>query len=92
MYPSTFTKYTYCVRCKLNLKLLFSRNIHIADISENISKKVDCVLVVGSESSSNTNALVESIRNINKKAYRVEKSNDLIKILYELLLMSFYLI
>ena len=46
----------------------------------NISKKVDCVLVVGSESSSNTNALVESIRNINKKAYRVEKSNDLINI------------
>ena len=43
----------------------------------NISNKVDFVIVVGSATSSNTNALVTSLANIDKKAYRVESSDDL---------------
>jgi len=43
----------------------------------NISDKVDFVIVVGSSTSSNTNALVSSLRNIGKTAYRVETINDI---------------
>ena len=43
----------------------------------NISEKVDLVIVVGSSTSSNTNALVNSLKNIGKDAYRVEKTEDL---------------
>ena len=43
----------------------------------NISEKVDLVIVVGSSTSSNTKALVTSLQNIGKVAYRVEKKEDL---------------
>ena len=43
----------------------------------NISEKVDLVIVVGSSTSSNTNALVTSLINIGKEAYRIEKPEDL---------------
>jgi len=43
----------------------------------NISQKVDLVIVVGSSTSSNTNALVTSLKNIGKTAYRIEKPEDL---------------
>ena len=43
----------------------------------NISNKVDLVIVVGSSTSSNTNALVTSLNNIGKKAYRVETTDDI---------------
>ena len=42
-----------------------------------ISEKVDLVIVVGSSTSSNTNALVTSLKNIGKESYRVEKAEDL---------------
>ena len=43
----------------------------------NISNKVDKVLVVGSSTSSNTNALVTTINNLGKDAYRIETLGDL---------------
>jgi len=43
----------------------------------NISNKVDKVLVVGSSTSSNTNALVTTINNLGKDAYRIETLADL---------------
>ena len=43
----------------------------------NISNKVDKVLVVGSSTSSNTNALVTTIKNLGKDAYRIETLDDL---------------
>ena len=43
----------------------------------NISNKVDVVLVVGSSTSSNTNALVTTINNLGKDAYRIETLDDL---------------
>ena len=43
----------------------------------NISNKVDKVLVVGSSTSSNTNALVTTINNLGKDAYRIETLHDL---------------
>ena len=43
----------------------------------NISNKVDKVLVVGSSTSSNTNALVTTINNLGKDAYRIETLDDL---------------
>ena len=43
----------------------------------NISNKVDIVLVVGSSTSSNTNALVTTINNLGKDAYRIETLDDL---------------
>ncbi len=43
----------------------------------NISEKVDIVIVVGSSTSSNTNALVTSLTNIGKIAYRVETKDDI---------------
>ena len=43
----------------------------------NISNKVDIVLVVGSSTSSNTNALVTTINNLGKDAYRIETLHDL---------------
>ena len=43
----------------------------------NISNKVDLVIVVGSSTSSNTNALVRSLSNIGKEAYRIESIIDL---------------
>ena len=43
----------------------------------NISNKVDKVLVVGSSTSSNTNALVTTINNLGKEAYRIETLADL---------------
>ena len=43
----------------------------------NISNKVDMVLVVGSSTSSNTNALVTTINNLGKDAYRIETLDDL---------------
>ena len=43
----------------------------------NISNKVDKVLVVGSSTSSNTNALVTTINNLGKEAYRIETLEDL---------------
>ena len=43
----------------------------------NIAEKVDLVIVVGSSTSSNTNALVTSLNNIGKEAYRIESPNDL---------------
>ena len=43
----------------------------------NISDKVDKVLVVGSSTSSNTNALVTTINNLGKDAYRIETLDDL---------------
>ena len=43
----------------------------------NISNKVDKVLVVGSSTSSNTNALVSTINNLGKDAYRIETLADL---------------
>ena len=43
----------------------------------NISNKVDIVLVVGSSTSSNTNALVTTINNLGKDAYRIETLADL---------------
>ena len=43
----------------------------------NISHKVDIVLVVGSSTSSNTNALVTTINNLGKDAYRIETLDDL---------------
>ena len=43
----------------------------------NISNKVDNVLVVGSSTSSNTNALVTTINNLGKDAYRIETLDDL---------------
>ena len=46
----------------------------------NISEKVDIVIVVGSSTSSNTNALVSSLTNIGKTAYRVETIDDIKKI------------
>tara|TARA_B100001250_G_scaffold67018_1_gene53576 strand:+ start:1265 stop:2296 length:1032 start_codon:yes stop_codon:yes gene_type:complete len=48
-----------------------------------ISEKVDLVIVVGSSTSSNTNALVTSLKNIGKVAYRVEKTEDLNNITLE---------
>ncbi len=46
----------------------------------NISNKVDKVLVVGSSTSSNTNALVTTIKNLGKEAHRIETLDDLKKI------------
>ncbi len=46
----------------------------------NISNKVDKVLVVGSSTSSNTNALVTTIKNLGKEAHRIETLEDLKKI------------
>ena len=46
----------------------------------NISNKVDKVLVVGSSTSSNTNALVTTINNLGKDAYRIETLDDLINL------------
>jgi len=46
----------------------------------NISNKVDTVIVVGSSTSSNTNALVTSLNNIGKEAFRVETTDDVNKI------------
>jgi len=46
----------------------------------NISVEVDVVIVVGSSTSSNTNALVTSIKNIGKTAYRIETIEDIKKI------------
>ena len=43
----------------------------------NISDKVDLVIVVGSSTSSNTNALVTSLKNIGKEAYRIETTDDI---------------
>ena len=43
----------------------------------NIAGEVDLVIVVGSSTSSNTNALVTSINNIGKEAYRIETTDDL---------------
>ena len=43
----------------------------------NISEKVDLIIVVGSSTSSNTNALVTSLKNLGKEAYRVENKQDL---------------
>ena len=43
----------------------------------NISNRVDKVLVVGSSTSSNTNALVTTINNLGKDAYRIETLDDL---------------
>jgi len=43
----------------------------------NISKSVDIVIVVGSSTSSNTNALVKSVINTGNTAYRVDKPADL---------------
>ncbi len=43
----------------------------------NIAEKVNLVIVVGSSTSSNTNALVTSLNNIGKEAYRIESPNDL---------------
>ena len=43
----------------------------------NISNKVDKVLVVGSSTSSNTNALVTTINNLGKEAHRIETLDDL---------------
>ena len=43
----------------------------------NISDKVDIVFVVGSSTSSNTNALVTTIRNLGKQAHRIETLDDL---------------
>ena len=43
----------------------------------NISSNVDVVLVVGSSTSSNTKALVTTIKNLGKEAYRIETLNDL---------------
>jgi len=43
----------------------------------NIASEVDLVIVVGSSTSSNTNALVTSINNIGKEAYRIETTDDL---------------
>jgi len=43
----------------------------------NISNKVDKVLVVGSSTSSNTNALVTTIKNLGKEAHRIETLDDL---------------
>ena len=43
----------------------------------NIAEKVDLVIVVGSSTSSNTNALVTSLNNIGKEAYRIESSKEL---------------
>ena len=43
----------------------------------NISDKVEKVLVVGSSTSSNTNALVTTINNLGKDAYRIETLDDL---------------
>tara|TARA_B100000965_G_scaffold146380_1_gene121986 strand:- start:1734 stop:2240 length:507 start_codon:yes stop_codon:yes gene_type:complete len=43
----------------------------------NIAGEVDLVIVVGSSTSSNTNALVTSINNIGKEAYRIETTEDL---------------
>ena len=43
----------------------------------NISDKVDIVFVVGSSTSSNTNALVTTISNLGKEAHRIETLEDL---------------
>ena len=43
----------------------------------NISNKVDKVLVVGSSTSSNTNALVTTIQDLGKEAFRIETLDDL---------------
>ncbi len=43
----------------------------------NIANKVDLIIVVGSSTSSNTNARVKSLSNIGKEAHRVESINDL---------------
>ena len=43
----------------------------------NISDKVDIVFVVGSRTSSNTNALVTTINNLGKEAHRIETLEDL---------------
>ena len=43
----------------------------------NISDKVDIVFVVGSSTSSNTNALVTTISNLGKQAHRIETLEDL---------------
>tara|TARA_X000000368_G_scaffold367120_1_gene314262 strand:+ start:1568 stop:2599 length:1032 start_codon:yes stop_codon:yes gene_type:complete len=43
----------------------------------NISDRVDLVIVVGSITSSNTNALVTSLNNIGKEAYRIETTDDI---------------
>tara|TARA_Y100000741_G_scaffold317668_1_gene264543 strand:- start:530 stop:1561 length:1032 start_codon:yes stop_codon:yes gene_type:complete len=43
----------------------------------NISDKVNLVIVVGSSTSSNTNALVTSLNNIGKEVYRVETTDDI---------------
>jgi 4-hydroxy-3-methylbut-2-enyl diphosphate reductase len=43
----------------------------------NISKNVDVVLVVGSSTSSNTKALVTTIKNLGKEAHRIETLKDL---------------
>ena len=46
----------------------------------NIAEKVDLIIVVGSSTSSNTNALVTSLNNIGKEAYRIESTSDIKKI------------
>ena len=43
----------------------------------NIADKVDTVIVIGSSTSSNTNALVTSLSNIGKEAYRIETTDDI---------------
>ena len=43
----------------------------------NIADKVDTVIVIGSSTSSNTNALVTSLKNIGKEAYRIETTDDI---------------
>tara|TARA_B100000700_G_scaffold330464_1_gene456842 strand:+ start:1541 stop:2572 length:1032 start_codon:yes stop_codon:yes gene_type:complete len=46
----------------------------------NIAEKVDLIIVVGSSTSSNTNALVTSLNYIGKEAYRIESTSDIKKI------------
>ena len=53
-----------------------NRQSAILDVLPN----VDSVLVVGSENSSNTNALVKMVESKNVKAYRIEDTEDLKKI------------
>ena len=65
-----------------NLKLPRKKDLCYATTNRqeaiiNISEKVDLIIVVGSSTSSNTNALVTSLKNIGKTAYRIEKPEDL---------------
>ena len=43
----------------------------------NVSSKVDVVLVVGSDTSSNTKALVSTIKNLGKKSFRVNTTEEI---------------